>query len=120
MTTSTSKLSIADLKRAIEGRDARALAAFYAENAVMRIIDRDNPPSSPRELNGKTAIAAYFDDVCGRAMTHQVENGIADGNRLAFTQACSYPDGARVFCAAVVELADGKISRQTAVQAWDS
>ena len=37
MTTSTSKLSIADLKRAIEGRDARALAAFYAENAVMRI-----------------------------------------------------------------------------------
>ena len=53
-------------------------------------------------------------------MTHQVENGIADGNRLAFTQACSYPDGARVFCAAVVELADGKISRQTAVQAWDS
>ena len=53
-------------------------------------------------------------------MTHNVECGLADGNRLAFTQACAYPDGARVFCAAVVELAEGKISRQTVVQAWDA
>ena len=53
-------------------------------------------------------------------MTHKVETSIAEGNRLAFTQACAYPDGARVFCAAVVELAEGKISRQTVVQAWDA
>ena len=32
----------------------------------------------------------------------------------------TYPNGTRVFCAAVIELAGGKISRQTAVQAWDS
>jgi len=53
-------------------------------------------------------------------MTHNVECGLADGNRLAFTQACAYPDGARVFFAAVAELAEGKISRQTVVQAWDA
>ena len=41
------------------------------------------------------------------------------GNRLAFTQACAYPDGAKVFCVAVVELADGRIAQQTVVQAWD-
>ena len=57
-------ISIATLKRAIEGRDAGALTGFYADNAVMRIVDRDNPPSKPRELKGKRAIAAYFDDVC--------------------------------------------------------
>jgi hypothetical protein len=46
--------------------------------------------------------------------------GVADGERLAFTQACAYPDGTRVFCAAMIELAAGKISKQTVVQAWDA
>jgi len=115
-----SRINVADLKRAIEARDASTLSGFYADDAVVRIIDCDNPPSRPRELKGRGAIIAYFDDVCSRAMTHNVECGLADGNRLAFTQACAYPDGARVFCAAVVELAEGKISRQTVVQAWDA
>jgi hypothetical protein len=44
---------------------------------------------------------------------------IAEGNRLAFTQACAYPDGAKVFCVAMLELEGGKIARQTVVQAWD-
>jgi ketosteroid isomerase-like protein len=113
-------VTIAELKRAIEGRDARTLAAFYADDALLRIIDQNNPPSKPRELKGKQAIAAYFDDVCGRAMSHHVETGVSDGGALAFTEACTYPDGAKVFCAAMLEIEDGKIVRQTAVQAWDA
>ena len=119
-TTTPATVSIAELKRAIEGRDAKALASFYADDAFVRIIDRDNPPSKPRQLEGKAAIAAYYDDLCGRAMTHRIEAGVANGNTLAFTQACAYPDGTKVFCAAIVELNDGKILRQTAVQAWDT
>jgi SnoaL-like domain len=95
-------VTIAGLKRAIEGRKASALAGFYANDAVVRVIDRDNPPSKPRNLEGKSAIAAYFEDVCGRGMTHKVENGVAVGNRLAFTQSCAYPDGTKVFCSAMV------------------
>lgn len=49
-------LPIAGLKRAIEERNAPTLAGFYAEDAVARIIDRDNPPSTPRSLEGKSAI----------------------------------------------------------------
>ena len=120
MTQQSNGISVAGLKRAIEGRDARTLSDFYADNAVMRIIDRDNPPSKPRELSGKAAIAAFHDDVCSRAMTHKVETGVADGDRLAFTQACAYPDGTRVFCSAMLELAGGKIRKQTVVQAWDA
>jgi len=52
-------------------------------------------------------------------MTHKVETSIAEGNRLAFTQACAYPEGGKVFCMAVIELKDGKIAQQTAVQARD-
>ncbi len=114
------ELSVAELKRAIEGRDAETLVGFYADDALLRIIDQDNPPSKPRELKGKQAIAAYFDEVCGRAMSHQVEAGVSSGTALAYTQACTYPDGGKVFCAAMLEIEEGKIIRQTAVQAWDA
>lgn len=70
-------------------------------------------------MNGRAEIAAYFDDICGRAMTHRIDAGVANGNDLAFTQACAYPDGAKVFCAAMLELKNGKIVRHTAVQVWD-
>ena len=113
-------ISIAALRRAIEGRDGAAMAGFYAPDAVLRIIDQMNPPSQPREIRGAEQIRAYYDDVCGRAMTHKVEFGVADQDRLAFTQACAYPDGKRVFCSATLELQGGRIVRQTAVQAWDA
>jgi len=117
---SSATLTIPNISRAIEGRDAASLAGFYADNAVMRIIDQDNPPSRPRELQGRDAIAAYFTDVCGRAMTHKVEAGVMDGDWIAFTQRCVYPDGTAVLCATTLELAGGRIARQTTVQAWDS
>lgn len=112
--------SLPRFSRAIETRDAVALRGFYAVTAQLRIIDRDNPPSKPLEIRGRAAIAAYFDDVCGRTMTHKVEAGCVDDHRLAFTQACIYPDGVQVFCSAMAELNGGMISSQTMVQAWDS
>jgi ketosteroid isomerase-like protein len=119
METKSKMVTGADIKRAIEGRDGRMLASFYANDATVRVIDRNNPPSRPREIRGKSAIAAFWDDICGRAMTHDVAFSVAEGNRLAFSQACSYPDGAKVFCLAMVQLKDGKIADQTLVQAWD-
>jgi ketosteroid isomerase-like protein len=113
------RVTVARLKRAVEGRNATALASLYADDAVVRVIDRDNPPSKPRNLEGKSAISAYFIDVCGREMTHKLDSGVAVGNRLAFTQSCAYPDGTKVFCSAMVELKGGKIARQVVVQAWD-
>jgi hypothetical protein len=113
-------LDIAAIRRAIETRDGVSLAGFYADDAVLRIMDQYNPPASPHEIRGRDAITAYYDDVCGRTMTHRVDFGIAEGDRLAFTQTCTYPDGKRVFCSATLELIAGKIARQVAVQVWDS
>jgi ketosteroid isomerase-like protein len=119
MTTKSEGVTGAAIKRAIEGRDGRALAGFYADDAVLRIVDRSNPTSRPREVKGRSAISTFWDDICSRAMTHKIEASITEGNRLAFTQACAYPDGAKVFCFAMLELKAGKISEQTVVQAWD-
>jgi ketosteroid isomerase-like protein len=119
MTVNTKPVTGAAIKKAIEGRNGRMLASFYTGDAVVRVVDRNNPPSKPREIKGKAAIDMFWDDICSRAMTHKLENVITEENQIAFTQACSYPDGAKVLCLSTVELQDGLISRQTLVQAWD-
>jgi ketosteroid isomerase-like protein len=115
----TKPVTGAALKEAIEARDGRMLSSFYADDALVRVIDRNNPPSKPRDIRGRAAITTFWDDICSRAMTHKVELTVAEGDRLAFTQACAYPDGTRVFCMAALELRGGLIARQTVVQAWD-
>jgi hypothetical protein len=107
------------IKEAMETRDGHALAGFYAENAVLSIIDKHNPPSKPRELVGKAAISAFWNDVCSREMDHNIDATVADGNRIALTETCAYPDGTRVFCAAMIDIAGRHIVRQTMIQAWD-
>jgi ketosteroid isomerase-like protein len=119
MSVKSNPVTGAALKQAIESRDFRMLASFYADDATLRIIDRNSPPSKPREIFGKAAIGTFWDDVCGRVMVHKVEPCIADGNRLAFIQNCAYPDGTKVACQAMIDLEDGKIARQVVVQAWD-
>ncbi|WP_246675460.1 MULTISPECIES: nuclear transport factor 2 family protein [unclassified Mesorhizobium] len=119
MLTKTQTVDGAAIKKAIEGRDGQMLSSFYADDAVLRVVDRNNPPSKPREIRGRAAISTFWDDICSRAMTHKVDTTIADGDNLAFTQACAYPDGTKVFCAAMLELKGGRIARQTVVQAWD-
>lgn len=119
MSQTTKAVDGAAIKQAIEGRDGKMLAGFYNDDAVVRVIDKNNPPSKPREVHGRAAIATFWDDICSRAMTHTVENTIASGNSLSFTQACAYPDGTKVFCASVVALEGGRIAQQTVVQAWD-
>jgi hypothetical protein len=37
---------------------------------------------------------------------------VTDGKELAFTEARTYPDGTEEFCAAMLELKDGKAEEQ--------
>ena len=107
------------IRTAIESRDGRMLSSFYADDALVRVIGRNNPPSRPRDIRGRAAITTFWDDICSRAMTHKVDTTVTEGDRLVFTQACDYPDGTKVFCIAALQLRDGLIARQTVVQAWD-
>ena len=70
-------------------------------------------------LRGREEIAAWVEDVCARDMTHRIEQPVLAGDRAAFVEACRYADGTNVLCATVLEVAGGRIVRQTAVQAWD-
>jgi ketosteroid isomerase-like protein len=119
MDANTRPVTGAAIRQAIEGRNGRMLASFYADDACVQVVDRNNPPSKPREIKGRAAIDMFWGDICGRAMTHKIEALVAEDNRIAFSQACSYPDGAKVLCLSTLELKDGLIERQTLVQAWD-
>jgi SnoaL-like protein len=112
-------LDFETLRRAIEERDAETLIGLYADDAELRTVNKNATPSSPRVLRGKAEISEYLRDVCGREMTHRVENEVVGDERITFFEACEYPDGTRVLGAQSLELRDGKISRQVNVEAWD-
>jgi ketosteroid isomerase-like protein len=106
------------LRRAREQRDADLLLSLYADDAEVRVVDQATPPGSPKVLRGEEA-AEYWRDVCGRDMTHRVENEVIGAERVAFNEACEYPDGTKVLSAETLDVHDGKIVNQTVVQAWD-
>src|SRR3954468_4256551 len=108
------------LKQAIEARDATALLGLYADDAEVELVDQQNPPSRPRRVQGKAALSEVFADVYGRDMTHAVGPVAANGDTLGYRVRCTYPDGLRVVCIAAAELRDGRIVRETCVQAWDA
>ena len=112
-------LDLEVLRRAHEEHDLELMVDLYAEDAVLRRIDRNNPPSSPVELRGKEQIADYWRDIFERNMTHRVEDAVAGEDRVAFNVACEYADGTRVLAAETCEVRDGKIVDEVSVQAWD-
>jgi ketosteroid isomerase-like protein len=121
MSTSTTPMfDFAELKRALEERDATAQLALYADDAEVTLVDRINTPRSPRVLHGREEIRAWIEDISGRDITHRVEMHVVGNDGAAFTEACRYPDGTNVLCAAVLELCDGRIAREVGVQAWDA
>ena len=107
------------LRQAIENLDAELLVSLYADDAEMRTVNRYTTPSSPKVLHGKEEIAEHLADVCGRAMTHRIEDEVVGAERVAFNEVCEYPDGTKVLCAATLEVQEGKIYRQVNVEAWD-
>jgi ketosteroid isomerase-like protein len=118
-TSATAAFDAAALKRAVEERDANGQVALFADDAVIEMIDKENPPSRPVVLKGRDAIREYLHDVTSRDMTHSVSELVIEGDHGAYSVDCRYPDGARVLCMATVELRDGRIQRQRGIQAWD-
>ena len=115
----TPSLDFEVMRNAIEESDYDALVALYADEAELRTVDKNSTPSSPQVLRGKEEISEMLRDVCGRAMTHHIEDEVIGEGRIAYNEACEYPNGTRVLGATTLELQDGKIVRQTIVEAWD-
>ncbi len=102
--SSAATVDIDTVRQAHEQRNADLLTSFYADDALIQVVDRTHPPSSPLELRGKQAIADFWRDICSRDM---------------IDVACQYASGERVLAASMCDLHNGKIVREVTVQAWD-
>jgi len=87
-------------KRAYEQWDIGALLRLYADDVELVQVDRDNPPSSPRVRHGKDTLTGMFE-------------------HCAATVTCEFPSGRKVTANSILELEDGRIIRERAVQAGD-
>ncbi|MEU6539219.1 nuclear transport factor 2 family protein [Streptomyces sp. NPDC047000] len=107
------------LRRGVEGHSATALASLYADDAEIRVVDRNTQPSHPMVLHGRDEIRAMYEDIYSRDMTHKLERCVVEGDHAAYSQSCRYADGIRVFTESMVTLRDGKIAEEILIQAWD-
>lgn len=108
-----------ELRHAIEDRDAEALVRTFADDADYVMVDQTRPPSAPMALHGRTRIEETLREVFARDMTHELERCVVEGDHAAYTERCTYPDGTKVMAMSMLDLRDGRIVRQTTVQAWD-
>lgn len=108
------------LRQGIEGDQAANLLSLYADDAELRIVDRNTQPSNPRVLHGRSEIGELLEDVYSRDIkAHKLEKCIMQGDQVAYTESCEYSDGVRVFAESMITLRDGKIAEQIMLQAWD-
>ncbi|WP_155054124.1 nuclear transport factor 2 family protein [Streptomyces blattellae] len=108
------------LRQAIEGNNEQPLLSLYADDAELRIVDRNTQPSHPKVLHGRDEIAEMLADVYSRDIkTHRLERCVVQGDDVAFSESCEYSDGVRVLSESMVSLRNGKIAEQTMIQAWD-
>ncbi|MEU3982078.1 nuclear transport factor 2 family protein [Streptomyces sp. NPDC026672] len=114
-----SAFTIETLRRGIEGNTGNTLLSLYADDAEIRIVDRNTQPSHPKVLHGRPEIAAMLDDVYSRDMTHKLERCVVQGDRAAYSESCEYADGVRVLAESMITLRDGRIAEQIMIQAWD-
>ncbi|MFE3031967.1 nuclear transport factor 2 family protein [Streptomyces canus] len=107
------------LRRGIEGHTPETLLSLYADDAEIRLVNRNATPSHPMVLHGRDEISKMLSDVYSRDMTHKLEECVVQGDRAAYSESCQYPDGLRVLSESMITLRDGKISEQIMVEAWD-
>ena len=118
--TTSARFDVAALSRAIEERDTDAALAQYAEDAEVSIVDASTPPSRPRVLAGRKAIKDWVADVNARDMTHRIAWTVQHDGKAAIAENCQYPDGAKVLCVALLDITDGRSTRQLVTQSWDA
>jgi hypothetical protein len=115
------RLDLETLYLGIESCDPDLLLGFYADDARLSIVNTDTPHAPPFELCGKGEIAKHLRATFGQEASHRVERDAAVGeDRVAFREACEYPDGGRVWVETTLELRNGKIVRQVDVVESDA
>jgi ketosteroid isomerase-like protein len=116
--TATS-FDVATLKRGYEEWDIEALLGLYDDDFELTQIDRDNPPSAPRTRRGKDMLRGMLEHCAAAGVRATVENAVAGDGRAAATITCEFPGGRKVLANAVLEVENGRVTRELDVLSGD-
>jgi ketosteroid isomerase-like protein len=111
-----------DLKafgRAIESQDTDTQLAAYADDAVLTVIDPDNPPSSPHLVSGKDAISTWLRGSCESNTVQRTARMIDGAGQIAYTVEQLNLDGTHEIATSMADISDGLITAQQTVLVWD-
>ena len=108
----TGGLDFGALRRAIERGDPDSMLEFYADDAMVRVL---NGAAVSFEVEGKAEVAKYLRAIHARPANHRVENEVLAEGRIRFEESCEYLDGARTVVETRLEIRKGEISRQVDV-----
>lgn len=108
----TGRLDFETLRRAIERGEPDSMLEFYAEGAVVRVVDGG---AVSFEVEGRAEVAKYLRAVHARTAIHRVQNEVVAEWGIQFEESCKYPDGSSTVVATSLEVRGGEISRQVDV-----
>ena len=112
----TGRLDFEALRDAIERCEADVLIGFYSEDAELRVVNAASLDGPAFELRGRAEIERYLCAVCDQEMTCLLEDEVVFGEgRITFGQRCVYLEGTPISLRTTLEIAEGKIVRQTDV-----
>jgi hypothetical protein len=118
-TSSSTGFEIDTFRRALEEGDTDTLISQFADDADLENVDRRTPPSQPTVIHGRDSIGSYVQQAYGMGIEHEMLQCVMEGDHAAYTERCTYPDGLTVMSMTMLDLADGRITHQSTVQAWD-
>jgi hypothetical protein len=109
----------AGFKHAFTTRDARAWAAYYAEDAQWIEYRRANPPRAPFITFGAREIAEFIGRIAAGKLSLAIEDVVLGPERAAFRVWCTLADSRRIVEHVIICHAQGRITRRVDVEAWD-
>ena len=113
-------LDVETIKNAVRHGGAAGLTEYVSDDVELTQIDQRTPPAAPALHTGRDALISLAEDLERRGVRMQVDDGFIAGDRGALRVVCTYPDGNQVVEHTLLTLRDGKVTRWSGVQAWDS
>lgn len=114
-----SSFDFAGFKRAVVEQDAPAWAAYFAPDAQWIEYKHTHPPRSPRVMNGRREIEEFLARVKASGVSLEIGDEVLGPDRAAFRIWCGLADGRRIIEHVIIHHANGRITRQVDVEAWD-
>jgi hypothetical protein len=108
------------LRHAIERCNPDLVIGFYADDALLSIVNAEAQRSSPFELRGKAEIAKHLRTTFGSETSHRIEGEVVGEDWVTFWEECEYLDGNLVLVETTLKVRDGKIVRQVDVVRMNS